>query len=75
MTKSITKFVAVMAVLFLLLLPAVCSAQKAYVVGDTIYVDDKRKEVSAAEASMHGIVEHIDTAANIATIKFFDKSD
>ena len=58
--------------LVLSLLPMVMMAQK-YTVSDTLWVNDENDEVARDKATSYGVVHLIDTAANVAVIRYFNK--
>lgn len=58
--------------LALSLLPMMMMAQK-YAVSDTLWVNDQMYEVEQAQASHYGIVQEMDTVANVATIHYFER--
>lgn len=59
----------------LIAIPVFCMAGKSYVLGDTIYVDNKRKEVVKEDASMYGVVKHINEESKVAAIHYFNMSN
>ena len=65
----------ILAGVCLIALPLLCAAEGAYVLGDTIYAADNRKEVDPSEATLYGVVNHVNTQTNVAAIRYFDRSN
>lgn len=57
--------------LALCLIPMMMTAQK-YTVSDTLWVNNDMDDVVREQATQYGVVQRIDTAANIAIIRYFD---
>lgn len=61
-------------ILILLLVPTLASAQR-FVESDTLWTDSALQSVAQSKATLCGIVKHVDTTANVATIRYFTREE